>query len=911
MTFKYPRERRSIVAINGVYDPCQDTSEMDRLWDLAGRGWQGSYGVTYTRVAAPGGIGGFAHFFEGRINNVIQLYGVQSLTPYKDQGFRYYFSPFSPFYWKMTADFRIRIALDQTGDSGVLSASLGFCLDGGAMYPDLTGDNQTRMHVNFNVNRSLIAVTRSQQSPQLVAEILSSASWSGSYDTWYDVRIEWSRDWYLTPGQINVTVFVNKTQELTYNVTYPDDWRADPASGLNYHSLIGRCGPSICVENDGGSTNSTDVDGYFADILITQDIKVLSWKYTDAIIQSGNPTKASFRAISARTSMVGEGSDVVIWKRNKLSDQWVSRFRGIIRDVDRVRKKIIHIEAEGWESILFGEKTENISHTTQTAAVIIQDAINNPDKVEFDVTTFFDSVSATYSREYVNNPKLDVSEEMASLEGFFLFLDHTLAWHFQSPRTNALPIHLIRGQSKILNVQVKQSFVRVPNILRIIGYGGIYAERELSAKTFSSGSVVTRNINRQDLLTQTEVDEYLNYVLTFLNEPLMMVDVKMRSNPNLKKGYTIRLTDPTQGIKNTLFSITSITGKSINRMNLNLLEVKPHASLLLADLTKRTDRKESELFFQDEIATNKIFNVEGLATLLISGTYEVEFAAAIQRSGDLVITDELIDDLIEFWNEESPTQPTHLAYGTGTTEALPSDTAMETETSRTAATVTQQEKIGLASESEFRTTRYTITILNPSNLTEIGLLNAASSGTLDCRTTFASYSETGTVTVRINLTVIPHPGLAYVTALGIAHTAKWFYDGTALDLDYIAHCSFRNITAPEPFGYYLSSYYGSAFTYVPDAVTRGTFTKTKLLHQNKLKYEFVYANYDLSAHFGGNAGGSPFEERFLSVFRNTGTLSAKPMINIFHRSLRKLDDFDDSACLWIIWLKIKAGGMEY
>ena len=911
MSYLYSRHRKEIITINGGFDPCQDPTTMSEAWDMTGGGWYSgmAFGLYWTQVVAPGAIGGYAHKFDGTMHGSIGLWGVQGLSLYRNHGFQYYISPYSPYYWKMKAEFRLRIEEDEAGSAGTINGSLGFWLDGNVKTYFLsqttngTGVTIERIGVFFHKENGKVAIA------WWSGNIITSEDYAFNYDQYYDIRIEWYFNWYNDPRTIHIDVWIDDVKKIDYDLIWPDNWRTDSSQHFQYHTMMGRCGPAIIIDlGSGGASAYSKVIGYFKDILISQEVKFVNWECEDNILQSGRVSHATLKAISDRSPQFGEGSDLRIWKRDSTSDDWEPRFRGIIREINRPRTRLLEIAAEGYETTLMAEKSENLTHTSKTATYIVQDAINNPDKGEFEVTTYVESTSMTYSRNYPQNSKSEIMEEMGVLEGFVLFLDHNNYWHFQSYRTNQLPIHLIYGESRLLEVNVAQVFIRRPNLIRVIGKG-FTAQRELAVGTYASGSSVPRNFNRMDLTSQLEVDEALDFYCSLLNEPIRVIEVIMRINHLIQKGHLIRLTDLNQGIKNQQFLVTSVYSNRRGRMILGLLEAKPHLPALLSDLSKRADSKEGEMFPQDETSANPEFSVEGVATVNITGNYELEFDSTIERSGDMVITDELIDDLLELWNAETVNQPTHLAYGTGTTEPLFSDTTLETETGRAAASVAYAEKIGRTAGTLYRCVEFELDIVNPSGITEIGLFNASSSGTMACRVVIPSYTKTGTVTFRIKIRVEPAPGFCYIAPMGRREIVEWLYGGgTIVAYTHIAHYGFNSLICPLPDSAWRGTQYFIGAAWCPDSASVGTFSKTKLYSRNIIKFQFLYPDYDWEND--GNMT-THQNERFLALVRDIGANADRNLLVLSHRGKGGLDAYNGRKCKWIIWLKFISGETEY
>lgn len=94
----------------------------------------------------------------------------------------------------------------------------------------------------------------------------------------------------------------------------------------------------------------------------------------------------------------------------------------------------------------------------------------------------------------------------------------------------------------------------------------------------------------------------------------------------------------------------------------------------------------------------------------------------------------------------SGTAPTHIAIGTGTTAVAAGDTAMETETDRQIATRTRATITVTNDASQYT---YTFTLASDTNVTEAGLLNASSGGTLCYHQVFTAIPGLATDTLKV------------------------------------------------------------------------------------------------------------------------------------------------------------------
>lgn len=98
----------------------------------------------------------------------------------------------------------------------------------------------------------------------------------------------------------------------------------------------------------------------------------------------------------------------------------------------------------------------------------------------------------------------------------------------------------------------------------------------------------------------------------------------------------------------------------------------------------------------------------------------------------------------DFLNGAAPNPPSHFAVGTGTTAVAAGDTTLETEVERKAVVSKTLSGNGILEYvGELLSTE-----ANGNDLSEVGVLNAASAGDLLLRTTHAPYSKTADFSVK-------------------------------------------------------------------------------------------------------------------------------------------------------------------
>lgn len=904
MAWVYPRDRKKIIVLNGIWDPMDDQTFSKSLWSKTHNDDATSY-VDWDMVSAPGGVGGYAIWIKGEIQNAIKMKGVGGVSCYRALSTMGAIPLLSPYIWNTTIEFRLRIVQDQGSplSNREVSHSAGFAIDGAVLFEDdPSGTMNNRMGCFFNVANQKAGLTVNYHD--LTTEIATaythySVDWSGSYDTWYDIRIEVDYNWWTNPQQYYIQVWVNNTRIINQTFDFLNQWRSKddtPSSDTEpWHWNLGRPGPQLINENDDtvNITNGTFVEAYWKDILITNRIKLLRWDFSDSILGGSKEVILEGFAVADYPAEVSKGSDIQIWLRETTSDPWNGFWRGVIKETNKVRSKFVQFVAEGYMSHLFSEKTENLVFTTQNANTIMAGAINNPSKPEFDTSTFFDTHSTTYTRTYRQHPKISIIEEMQALENGLVFLDMGNNWHFEEYNKNQLNLHLEYGQSRLVDCHVSHITIRRPTHLRVVG-SGVFSESEIAIHKVDGQARIYRNINRLDLTTQAEVDDARDYYMSLFLEDIKVVDLTLRANLSVKKGHLIRLTYPDKGFQNTQFLVVGLSLDHVNRMSLELIEARPHVALLLAEMNERLDSKESEMVAADTVAADTNYNVEAVINTYIGGEFEVISGSTILRSGKVTVTDAFIEDIIELFNDESPQEPTNLAYGTGTTEPYFSDTVLETETNRASATVAGQERIDLTQtgpSDAYRAVEFKITVGGGvTNLTEMGIFNNAIGGDMAARCVFASYTEAGSVDLVIRLRIIPEPGPNMMTQKGVQIFSRWLRNIATFPIDWMTINFSENYSPPSIYMDSHSEYWGNSYWW-PQSDPSMTSTKLPNRYMLKLEQSLTF----------GNVPDKPLWCIWVGKFN-----SWKPFI-VSLRSGLTGDNFDNKTWKATIWLRFIPG----
>lgn len=121
----------------------------------------------------------------------------------------------------------------------------------------------------------------------------------------------------------------------------------------------------------------------------------------------------------------------------------------------------------------------------------------------------------------------------------------------------------------------------------------------------------------------------------------------------------------------------------------------------------------------------------------------------IKESRDITNTitnDGLAENAALWLSDVSGTAFDYIAIGTGTKSATASDTALETETQREPATGTQTTTSVTDDTAQLVTT---FSFTGSAAITESGVFNASSAGTMYCRTTFSAINVSNGDTLEI------------------------------------------------------------------------------------------------------------------------------------------------------------------
>lgn len=112
-----------------------------------------------------------------------------------------------------------------------------------------------------------------------------------------------------------------------------------------------------------------------------------------------------------------------------------------------------------------------------------------------------------------------------------------------------------------------------------------------------------------------------------------------------------------------------------------------------------------------------------------------------------MIVDSGLNLIRDFLNGDAPNPPSHMAFGSGTSAVTAADTSLGSEVIRKSISKEEKATPGVI--------EYTVTIdsteANGSNLSEFGVFNASSGGTMLMRKTHLVYQKTASFGVKVKV----------------------------------------------------------------------------------------------------------------------------------------------------------------
>ena len=195
-------------------------------------------------------------------------------------------------------------------------------------------------------------------------------------------------------------------------------------------------------------------------------------------------------------------------------------------------------------------------------------------------------------------------------------------------------------------------------------------------------------------------------------------------------------------------------------------------------------------------------------------------------------------------------------------------------------------------------------------ITELGLFNAASVGTMTCRAAFASYTQTGSVTFRITLTLLPEPSSAYITFYGVNELITWMDAGSWTALPRMYHAFSHGFMVPNPFvsNIIALTYLATNLTcFVP--ATLKTLTKTVLADLDQIIFEYTNSDFDNT----DGCSGKNFPSSFICLSSSTtpADLGEESFAVAWFFNEKLPSEYDNSTCIWRIIIEIKRGEISY
>ena len=438
-------------------------------------------------------------------------------------------------------------------------------------------------------------------------------------------------------------------------------------------------------------------------------------------------------------------------------------------------KKINKITSRGrdyWQ--IFIDRTILGSYSAQTASAILTDIIGDITEI---TGTAIQSTTITYNRNYRNVPISRIITDFCELENFQAYVDTDLDFHFETQGyiDSGVYFNWSTGAGGILSYDFPELGKKVKNNIFVYGRMGTPTEDAIIVQLRDTESIAlygekTLTVQDNSILTEADADKRAEFEIKKWANPIQTGKISLLGNEDLNAGDLVYVTIPALGFDETAFLIVEIEQKYPPFQTfLTLAEYRTDMTDILDEYLKKLEKHDAAFsdldgtikrweYFTESTNISPAYEIlrEYTTGLMVLGTGQLgqdilgEGTEEVIDSGNMVLTN-VGKNIIRNWLAgDGPTEPLGIAVGTGTTPALATDTALETETSREAfesGYPLKPANYEVIFQREIDTSEE-----NGNTLTEIGLFdNATSGGNLICRQVFTGIPKTVDFSLKMNI----------------------------------------------------------------------------------------------------------------------------------------------------------------
>ena len=451
----------------------------------------------------------------------------------------------------------------------------------------------------------------------------------------------------------------------------------------------------------------------------------------------------------------------------------VKIFKGRIEDKNKKVNRITLRGRDYWQ--IFIDRTIIDSYTSQTADYILSDILSNVSEL---TGVNIQSTTLTYTRAYRNTPISRIIYDFCELENFQAYIDTTLDLHFEPEGyvDSGVYFNWETGSGGILNYNFPELGKKVKNNIFVYGRMGLPNSPAIVVQVRDGESIElygekTLNVPDNSITTEEDAAKRAEFELKKWSNPLQTGQIIIIGNENLNVGDLVYISIADLSLSEVAFLIVEVEySYTPFKTILHLAEFRTDMTDVLEEYLKKLEKHDAAFSdldatisrwetFSEEVTYTAEYEIyqEYTTGLMVLGTGVLgedilgEGIENIIDSDNMVVTNVGKNIIRDWLAGDGPTEPLGIAVGTGTTPALATDTALETETSREAFEsgyplkpanyeVTYQREIDTSEE-------------NGNTLTEIGLFDSTSfeTGNLICRQVFDGIPKTVDFGLKMNI----------------------------------------------------------------------------------------------------------------------------------------------------------------
>ena len=460
-------------------------------------------------------------------------------------------------------------------------------------------------------------------------------------------------------------------------------------------------------------------------------------------------------------------------------------WRGLVYDINQNRDGTITIQGSGHIRVLMNRFHTGIFTTTARSAIVesLVDTYGGSITTASYITASGDSITRTLKALSVYDAIVDLANEI----GYDFWVDTDLEFHFAPRSSVSSGVTINYSSGIVLGVDVPNEASTMYNKVYVYGnksaIGGQPVALVESPSSQAFYGVTKEHEPVLDNTLETE-DECFARGMAIIDDGENVtgtVTVETFGKDTLNVGHTLILSNflTQYNVSNGTYLVLEISYMNTKKtQKIKLAKYDTNTSDQIADLIKRMRKREYSDLDESVVATNiqALYDDISLSGTLILKKMSIgnSFITGHSRNGvggltsndivtglsgttttteingaDIMIVDTGINLIRDWIAGETVIAPSHGAVGTGATAVAAGDTTLGTEVFRD----TLYGKSRPTSKQVRLTTQVTTAEGNGSTITEHGILNASSAGSLLCRHVHTGIAKDNTFELRYQVLI--------------------------------------------------------------------------------------------------------------------------------------------------------------